>query len=405
MVKWHELAIGSSFLVSGQIIQAIIGFAVNLVLVRYLAPEEFGRFAIVLAGTALVFSVFSLRVEAMIIRARKEQLTETAIDRYFGASVVETVFAILVLYLWMVVTDTDGKWQISLVLALGFRHWVHQNKSFFERTMPYRELALTETLVSISSHLLALVLILSGVGWVVLFIREIFLTLAGFCGLWLIGGLTIRRFRFPSLDDWRHLFGEARGIWLDAVLENGLNRLTILFVGYLGGDRAAGFFFQALRLASLPQQVLAPIVGRVAGNWFSRTENRRDRRRGRDKLLLVLFVPLFLAAGLTVLFADPVVIWMFGDAWARTADLMIGLSGFILFLTLFEILKSYCWTARQVRWLLVGRIAQYAGCAVPVYLAMVGYMTGDMALAIGQSLAYGLAFIVVLAILKKIEDY
>ena len=41
----------------------------NLVLVRYLAPEEFGRFAIILACAALAYSVLSLRTETMVIRA------------------------------------------------------------------------------------------------------------------------------------------------------------------------------------------------------------------------------------------------------------------------------------------------------------------------------------------------
>jgi len=88
--------------------------------------------------------------------------------------------------------------------------------------------------------------------------------------------------------------------------KNGLTRLTILFVGFFGGERAAGFFFQALRLANLPQKILSPLVDRVAGNWFSRTEQRDERRKGRDKLLLILAAPLALGAGLTIAFAYPV---------------------------------------------------------------------------------------------------
>ena len=141
-----------------------------------------------------------------------------------------------------------------------------------------------ETLVATASHFVALGLVLCGVGWSVLFIREIFLSIAGLLGIWAIGGLSLRKFKFPSLADWQLLFNEARGMWLDAALENGLARLTILFVGLLGGDRAAGFFFQALRLANLPNQVLSPIVSRVAGTWFGRTEDRTIRRKGRDKL-------------------------------------------------------------------------------------------------------------------------
>ena len=405
MIKKEEIVIGSAFLVGGQIIQAIVGFGVNLVLVRYLAPEEFGRFAIILAGAALVYSILSLRTETMVIRVSVDQLTDGAKDRYFGAALIETVLATSVICIWMMVTSSYGNWEIGLVLAIGLRHWMFQNKAFFERTMPYRKLALIETLVATTSHFVALGLVLCGVGWSVLFIREIFLSIAGLLGIWAIGGLSLRKFKFPSLADWQLLFNEARGMWLDAALENGLARLTILFVGLLGGDRAAGFFFQALRLANLPNQVLSPIVSRVAGTWFGRTEDRTIRRKGRDKLLLVIAAPLALGAGLTVAFADPVIPWMFGVEWSRTVELMIGLSGFIFFLSLFEVLKSYCWFARHMRWMLIGRIFQYIGVVIPVYAAATNVMAGDMAMAIGQSVAYGLAFVVVFALLKKTENY
>ena len=405
MIKKEEIVIGSAFLVGGQIIQAVVGFGVNLVLVRYLAPEEFGRFAIILAGAALVYSILSLRTETMVIRVSVDQLTDGAKDRYFGAALIETVLATSVICIWMMVTSSYGNWEIGLVLAIGLRHWMFQNKAFFERTMPYQKLALTETLVATTSHFVALGLVLCGVGWSVLFIREIFLSIAGLLGIWAIGGLSLRKFKFPSLADWQLLFNEARGMWLDAALENGLARLTILFVGLLGGDRTAGFFFQALRLANLPNQVLSPIVSRVAGTWFGRTEDRTIRREGRDKLLLVIAAPLALGAGLTVAFADPVIPWMFGVEWSRTVELMIGLSGFMFFLSLFEVLKSYCWFARHMRWMLIGRIFQYIGVAIPVYAAATNVMAGDMAMAIGQSVAYGLAFVVVFALLKKTENY
>ena len=405
MVENDELAIGSAFLVCGQVIQAIAGFTVNLVLVRYLAPEEFGRFAITLAGAALVYSILSLRTETMIIRAPASQLTEAAKDRYFGVALIETVLSTIVIFIWMFASTRFGNWEIGLILALGLRHWVTQNKALFERTMPYRKIALTETIVAITSHLVALGLILSGVGFAVLFIREIFLSIAGIIGVWIIGGLSPRKFKIPSVDDWQLLFKEARGIWLDSALENGLARLVVLFVGLLGGDRAAGFFFQALRLVSLPQQVLSPIVSRVAGTWFGRTEDRVTRRKGRDKLLLVIAAPLALGSCLTVAFSDPVIPWMFGEEWVRTAELMVGLSGFVFFLSLFEVLKSYCWFARHMRWMLIGRIFQYIGCGVSVYAALTNLMAVDMAMAVGQSVAYGLAFIVVLVLLKKTENY
>ncbi len=388
---------------AGQVIQAVTGFGVNLVLVRYLLPEEFGRFALILAAAALVFSILSLRIDTMIIRAPVDQLNGRVRERYFSGMIVETLVSSSVLIFWVTWSDDIDIWALGLIIALGLRHWVHQNKAFFERSMPYRKLAIMETVTLTAAHVLVLVLILSGYGASVLYIREYFLTFAGVIGLWAVGGITICRFVWPGWGDWRSLMTEARGMWLDAVLENSFNRVIILVVGLVGGDRAAGFFFQAQRLAHVPQQFLGPIVSRVSGVWFGQTENRVERRNGRDKLLITLAPPLLIIAVACFFLADPVVPWLFGERWAPSAPLLAAMSGMAAFLSLFEVLKSYCWIAQQVRWLLVGRIAQYAGCGMLVGVSVMGYMPGDLALATGISVAYGLAVLVVITALWRAE--
>jgi len=402
-INLNELKKGAGFLLVGQVVQAASGFGVNLVLVRYLMPQEFGRFVLVMAAMALIYSVLSLRVESMIIRATEDGLNEETRERYFSASVIETVFSSSVMILWIYWSANAGLWEVGLIIALGVRHWANQNKAFFERSMPYRKLAFMETITLTAGHLLALALILSGFGAAVLYIREFFLTVAGLVGLWAIGGLTFCRFVLPGWGDVCSLFKEARGMWLDAVLENSFNRIIILAVGLIGGDRAAGFFFQAQRLAHVPQQFLGPVVSRVAGNWFGRTENRLERRNGRDKLLMVLAPPLLISALACFFLADPIVPWLFGERWAPSAPLFAAMCGMAGFLSLFEVLKSYCWTARQVRWLLVGRIAQYGGCLALVGAALIGYLPADLALAAGLSAAYALAVIVVIIALRRAE--
>ena len=57
-----------------------------------------------------------------------------------------------------------------------------------------------------------------------------------------------------------------------------------------------------------------------------------------------------------------------------------------------------------MRWLLVGRVFQYVGFAIPVYATLTNFIAGDMAMAVGQSIAYGFAFTVVLVFLKKTEN-
>jgi O-antigen/teichoic acid export membrane protein len=399
-----QLKKGAGFLLNGQILQAAASFGVNLVLVRYLLPEEFGHFALIMAGAVLVYAVFSLRFDVLIIRASDEYFTKHRQDIYFNASILETLLSSALLVGWLIFFDDMGAWEIGLITALGIRHWTGYNKAFYERTMPFRKLAVLETLVSLGGSVVALVFLYFGFGANILYIREFFLSFAGLIGLWWIGGLAIRRISFPRLVDWKNLLLEIRGIWLDGMLENSFNRIVILLVGFLGGERTVGFFVQAQRLSMVPGQLIGPVIIRVAGNWFSRVEDRQKRRDARDKLLMVLALPMSIMGGLCYFFADPVVPWLFGEGWRRSAELFGAMCGVVVFINLFELLRTYCWVSRHVRWMLFGRIALYIGCLLPAGAAYQGWIGGGIALSVGLSISYMFGFALVFALLKIAEQ-
>ena len=398
-----KLKIGGAYLVSGQAIQALIAFGVNLVLVRFLAPEDFGRFALILAGATVVYSIFSLRINVLIIRTHATDLDAGAKERFLSALGWESIFSTILILVWIYFSHEFGPWEVALILAIGLRHWTDNNKAVFERRMPYRRFAIIETGTMTASNILALVLVVSGMNWKVLFVREIFLSAALFVTFALSGGLTFSRFKFLSVEEWQGLFRDARGIWLDSVLEGSFQRITILLAGFIGGERIAGFIFQAQRLAIVPNQFLSPIASRVAGNWFARIEDRTKRIAGRDRLLLYMFFPLLIGGVLTFLFADPVVPWLFGEKWRPASELFASMAGLVVFLSMFETIKAYCWVAKQTRWLLIGRAFQYGGLLACFGLGVMGAIEPAIALALGLSVSYGLAFVVVFCILRIVE--
>ncbi len=399
VIDYKKLRIGGTFLAFGQVFQALLAFGVNLVLVRYIFPGEFGRFAFALAGASVVYSLISPRINVLIIRMPEAAYDDKAKDLFFSAMTLETLAATLIIFVWLAVSGNAGLWEILLVSAVGLRHWTDLNKTFFERDMPYRELAILETGASTGGHVVALAMVLSGFGWIVLIIREAVISIINLWGLQRVGGLTLRRLKWLSLDEWRALFREARGVWVDGVLEGNFQRLTILLAGFLGGEATAGLFFQAQRLAVVPHQVLAPIIQRVMANWFGRTEDAPARIAGRNRFLLVVSVPLLVAGILTVLFADPVVPWLFGENWARVANIVAAMCGMVSFYSLFEILKTYCLSARQSKKLFAGRVVQYVGLLVPTAAGFAGWIGADIALAVGLSMAYFLAFVFILVLL------
>ena len=403
IIDYKNLKTGSAFLVSGQVFQALLAFGVNLVLVRYIFPEEFGRFALILAGASIVYSLISPRLNVLIIRLSDADYDEKTRDIFFSAIAWETLAATLIIFFWLGVSENAGLWEFLIVGAVGLRHWTDLNKAFFERTMAYRQLAIMETGASTGGHLLALAMALSGVGWGILVIREVMVSIINLFGLWRIGGLTLRRLRLLGILEWIALFKDARGVWLDGVLEGSFQRLVILLAGFIGGEAMAGLFFQAQRLAYVPHQVLSPITYRVLGNWFARTEDAKARRAGRDKFLLLLFPLLLIAGVLTVMFSGQIIPWLFGENWARVGDILAAMCGMVAFCSLFESLKAYCLATRQSVKLFSGRIVQYLGLLLPTVAGFAGWISADIALGIGLSTSYFLAFLLIF-ILLRIEE-
>ncbi|MDE0796462.1 MAG: oligosaccharide flippase family protein [Alphaproteobacteria bacterium] len=401
-VSRRDVKAGATTLLVGQVVQVIIAFAANLVLVRYIAPEGFGRFAITLATASLIVSLLSIRVNSLIIRVPDGELTRHLEELYFSYLTIETFVALIAGLVWIALAGNAGSLEFFLVVLVCVQHWIHQNKSFFERGMPYVRLGLIETGCSVFANLATVCAVFAGAGVVALYIREFILTVTLFVSLAVLGGLTWRRLRWLSRTEWSDIIREGRGIWLDGVLEGSYQRIAILLAGLVGGDRGAGFFFQAQRLAILPNQLLSPLVGRLAVNLFGR-ENRPERRKQLRNRQLAMLVPiLVLATVLTVLFAVPAVTWVFGATWIKSADLLVAFAGVIMFTSLFEILKSYCFITQSMRTLFLGRVAQYLMLGALPILVGIG-LVGDQttALAISISLGWAVAFLVVGGVLLR----
>lgn len=401
-VSHQDVKAGAATLMAGQIVQVVIAFAANVILVRYIAPEGFGRFAITLATASLIVSILSIRVNTLIIRVPDGELTRSLEERYFSYLTIETLFALVVGLVWVAMARDAGALEFSLVTLICLQHWINQNKSFFERGMPYVRLGLIETGCSVFANLATVIVAIAGAGVFALYFREFVLTVTTFISLAVVGGLTWRRLRWLTRAEWSAVIREGRGIWLDSVLEGSYQRIAILLAGLVGGDRGAGFFFQAQRLAILPNQLLSPLVARVAVNLFGREDRTEHRKKLRNRQILILAPILLVATVLTVLFAVPAVTLVFGSVWIKSADLLIAFAGLIMFTSLFEILKSYCFVTKSMRTLLLGRTAQYLMLGALPLLVGAGLVTDETtALAISISLGWAVAFLVVGGVLLR----
>lgn len=378
---------GAAYLTAGTIVQAVIGLIASIVLARVIGPEAFGRFAMVFAVVGLTQSVLSLRLPVLITRASDAEISGAAGRIYCSALVMETGLGAAASLIFLVLVGIWDVWALALVVSQAVAHWTGGNRAFYERSMPYRRLAVMETATAIGGHLLAMSAAVAGAGEAALYLRELAMSFGLVAVLAASGGLTLLPWRGLSAREGFALIREARSIWLDGILEGSFQRLATLAVSMTATERETGYFFMAQSLAMRPHQFLAPIASRVAANWFRITADPVTRRKGRNLLLLWLAGPLVACAVFVVWFSDPVVPMILGEQWRGAVPVLVAMSGIIVCLTAFEVLRSYSLVVRRERCVVHGRIAQYLGFLAVSALGQVA-LPGVVAIGLGVSASF-----------------
>lgn len=396
----NRLLLAGTQLTAATVLQVAMVFVGNIALLRILGPAEFGQFAVALAGVSLIAAVLSLRLGVVITRASDSEFTDDFQRRYFTAILAETVLIAVVSGLWLLASGRRSWTDALLVFSIALQAFCSADRAFWERTMQYRRLAIAETAVVAVAQIVGVAVVLQTRSDAALYIREAAGALAMFVALHMVGGLTFRPLAWPKLREWRSVLREARAIWLDSILEGIFQRVTVLAAVILAGDRGAGLFSMAQRLAVLPHQIIQPF-GRVASNWFSRTALPDIRRQGRDQLIVVLTVPLLLGTLLTILLADPLVPWLFGPHWRDVVPILLTLSGVMIFMTLFEIMRGYALSMRKTSVLLGSRMAQFSVLAIAFGSALAAGDAGLLYLGYGLSGAFAAAFAIQMILLRR----
>ncbi len=386
----------SRWMLTSGVARTAVAFGTNLILVRFIDPAGFGTFALRHAAISLVLTILSLRVGVIVIRLQESEFDARDRGLYWSVTLHETTLAGLLAAGWLIATGDLTDWTSILLAGILLQHLSTNAIAFYERKQPYRRIATLESLSQLTAHAAAVGLVLTGAGAAALYLRELALPLITGTALFALGAVPLERPRLLTFSEWRSVTRQARGLWLEGMLEGTFARVTVLLAGAVGGASGAGLLFQARRLAVVPQQLLSPVTSRLALNWFSREPRLEARRKSALRLLGMLGLPLVIVTAISIAFANPVVPLLFGERWEQSATLLVAMSGIVLFYAPFAIVKNLLIAERRTRYLIAARFAQFAGLALPLAGAMLGYAIGIEQVAIGLSLAFMLAFLVCL---------
>lgn len=389
-----------AYLITANVVQALVVFVSNLIVLRFLAPEEFGRFAVTLAGTAIIVGLLSLRLNVAILRTPAEEFSPQRQQLYFSAVVMEAMLIALVLLAWTVGTGRSTAADLTLVAGLLLQSFANNARGFLERGLRYRKIAIAETATVVAAQVVSVAVVIGTESVTALYVRELATGIASLIGLWCCGGLVVFPVRWLSGAEWRVLVRDSRDGWLDASLESAFQRITVLAVGGLISERGAGLFYLAQRLAVIPHQILYPL-GRVAMGWFSQNPDTTERERGRNRLIAVLALPLAVCAVATLILSEPLIVLLFGAHWQEAVPVLQAMSGAILFSSLFEITRGYAMLHKQTTTILAGRTMQFVGFALPLVAFELDASVAPATFGLGLSLAAALAFSVQFFLLRR----
>lgn len=347
----------------GTVVQVLSGFATQIILMRHLMPEDFGGFAFTMAGCSLIQTILSLRLNVLIIRL--PQTDNTLHELYCAALAWETLAAAVVTLSWLLIAGLVSGPVLILLAAMTCGQWVNQALAFYERRMDYGRIAAVETLSQVAGHITALLLVFLGAGALCLYLRELVAVLCRLVAFYKIQALPALIWRRPTTEALRILWRQSRGIWSEGILEGMFSRLVILISGNLAGLHGAGLLAQSQRLAILPHQILSPVISRMSTNLFSRSCSEEARNRLAMRLAIFLAMLLLPAIIFTWLWAAPLVPWLFGEHWRDSGLILKSMIGVIFFLSLFDLLRSFCYAAHKVQPVLWGRLAQITAFTIP----------------------------------------
>ena len=385
----HPLFRHGSWAVGGSFFHAATGFIANLTLVRFLAPEDFGRFAIVQANIALVATIFSLHLTTLLLRESEKELQDDNRDIYLNALTVEIAVVGMVGFVALWLLGLWGVWAATLLFGQLVHIWTHAQKIMYERKFHYKSLSVLESGTYLVSYAFAVVGVIMGLGALVLYLRIWILVIGQLVWLHRAGGVLKLRWRWLAASEWRHVVRQVRKFWMDAVLDQSYDRVAVLLVGVLASERVTGYFFQAYKLVSTLHQLLRPLAERVLFNYLNHRVSAERRLALVKKLVAIEAALLSVAAIATAICAGILIPLIFGPEWEPVVPLLQGMSGVIACATMFSSLRAYFKAeGHMLPFTVWGRGGQYLAPGIAAGGTLFFHFDAALMIALGMSAGF-----------------
>ncbi|GEM_PF-2196707 len=364
----------------------IVNFAIQLILVRLLMPEEFGTYTLGLSIAEILFVFFGFSFYMAIIQIQEaEDLFDTSFYLTIITGVI--VFSIGVI-ISIIISSFYPLSAVTVLLILcaiqPIMSCANLYSAFMEKELNFRQNSLVRMIATNASGIGAVILAYMKFGMWSLVGREIIAALLMLGGMrffskYRLGGKFNRVTAKKLLDfTWKMLF--CRG------LEIIYHRVPNFFIGTFAGVKALGFFSQTCYIAGMPNTIFAPFTSNVAYAALSKIRTDKDKVN-RGIYLSNYFISRLLLPLVPILFFFPekVINILYGENWVGAASILKYFAFYALLLTMFSNAKTVCIVYNRIlqicRTYLVAITVLFTGIFVALYTGKLHYVASAYSLS------------------------
>ncbi|HQS98964.1 MAG: lipopolysaccharide biosynthesis protein [Hydrogenophilales bacterium 16-64-46] len=320
---------GAKWVFIGNTGSQIINFALGLILARLLMPAEFGMVATILIFTNLAGFVAGGGMGQAIVRAK--EATKRDYDLLFT---LQSLIGLVIVAGFFIAAPWFGRWydnplyaDMLRVAALSFlvRPFFNVPSNMLHRDMRFKARTVVQLTNLVIYNSIALSLAYAGYGPWSLILAGLFSAIAG-------------ALQYARYARWRPGlcldFGRARELMRYGLLASGNNilhyiraQLPTFVLSRTLGPEAIGLYNKAESLVARPHESITRSVYSVLFRALAKEQDNLDTSRYlffRSLSLVAVYAMPFYIGFLWL--AEPLIVTLFGQNWAGTADPLIILS-------------------------------------------------------------------------------
>jgi len=296
---------------------------IRLILTKLLLPHDFGLFAMVLMSLGIINTFADFGLQNALIQREQDNNSSLRYDSAF----------------WFL-TLTGGLWVVFVLIVVSpFLAWFYneprlfyiaaamsmsiflQNSSIIPlviltRRMHFQYIVIAEISGTFISSIAAMIMAFTGAGYWTLVTQQLIMISLTNVFLWYYcGWFPTYRFSWHTLQDVVGYSGYMLG---SRVVYYVRTNMATFFISIILGAEALGIYTLALTLTENIRTQLSSIISRVMLPAYSKLQNSPNRIRSSylaiNRAMPLMLFPVLLPM---LLYADPIISFLFNDNWTR----------------------------------------------------------------------------------------